>query len=1064
MEQILQKVHGSGRSCIAIHPSSEYVCIGGWDGFIKQYSYGLSNKSLSISNAMDSSSQYHDDPIHQISFCQSGDYFAICCEDGEAVLFRHPDCSVCSTLCKYDCAVSSIAFLPATHSFLLAMSSDHGTIKMVNALDCNTNHYEFNACTDGIRHIKFIPFAPDPFTTAREKYLAVAQCDGTFALWKLFKRALFDPDIKEMNQKVVQAHQFKDIFPKIKGGDVNQRLEFDSTKDGHLIAIPGNANVKILDTKNMKMKENISIAHRNATNCCVFNHYLESADTTEYILASSDIGGHVFISCITCDDDTFECKILDEIPGDAGICSIIWKSSTELLVTTMNSDVYKYTFEPKQPQPLASNNNHDDAAKKEEELITNKKKTDSDSEEDFDIDMDDGTGAPSPTKKVLKRSFEDSDSDASTPPPPTPPGNDVQDSVIAAVPDANPVVKENALETELAAAAEMFGDDLDAEEDMIDTNQIDDAATDMMMEDTGEDLDDFIVDKHKKEKEEDLNQNGTEYPLVQDTIYEEPFAHEPFVNGQTLYDEAGQRYLLFNKIGAVMVRKQDVSSNAMEMSNIMNSLHHGKYCIEIDFFDKWQYSRAVTIKSDHHFTCCDMNAHGLLLGSQPSTDGAEDDIKQSIVRYKPIARNGEYRSFCSEKDCEWNHRLPIGETCISVGLTPKYALIATNKRFLRILSIGGLQVKHVISLPKNVVHMTGTNNDDPDCNTIVITFDDLSLWILDLNENKKLYDGYCAVTNNTSCVTRVFVTGTQEHVQVVTVDSEHVVRVLCKSMFDWNWMAVLDVDQYLSTKYPDSEVATERPKGIWPVYFDGEEQCLMVMELKHLDYPIPSQNNGSCVLTNYKFSVPLMGVGVDEIDPMTNEPIIRFENREEGIMTKALLHQLDDSRKEKQNKKKLLKEYITLFNHSCKVNQQVLAYDIALHFLDSEKALSNAIKVAMHHELPLLAEQITNLTKQRMNSESGQVDDDDEDEGSNKENKNKRKNKVNAPSDRRRFGYKVNDVTTSMKHAKLTGKKRKNPGEADESPFAKKPKRNPFSCNTRSENDKKKITTRYLVG
>eukprot|EP00488_Nonionellina_sp_1-RS-2012_P004391 TRINITY_DN9873_c0_g1_i1.p1 TRINITY_DN9873_c0_g1~~TRINITY_DN9873_c0_g1_i1.p1 ORF type:complete len:119 (-),score=33.69 TRINITY_DN9873_c0_g1_i1:236-592(-) len=113
-------------------------------------------------------------------------------------------------------------------------------------------------------------------------------------------------------------------------------------------------------------------------------------------------------------------------------------------------------------------------------------------------------------------------------------------------------------------------------------------------------------------------------------------------------------------------------------NRIMSSLANGKYCIEIDFFDKSKYSRAVTIKSDHNFVYCDMNCAGLLLGSEPSTND-EDDMKQSIVRYKTISRNGEYRSFCSEKDCEWNHILPLGEVCVSVGLCNKYALIATNQ-------------------------------------------------------------------------------------------------------------------------------------------------------------------------------------------------------------------------------------------------------------------------------------------------------------------------------------------------------------------------------------------------
>ena len=161
MEQLLENVHEPGRCCIAIHPASKHMTIAGWNGLIKQYAYGLSSQSLSLSNPMDDSSQYHDDPIHEIAYCSSGDYFAICCEDGECVLFRHARCSVHSMLCKFDNPVSSISFLPEPHSFLFAMSSDHGVIKMVNAINCTQKYFEFQCCKDGVRHIKFIGHKPD---------------------------------------------------------------------------------------------------------------------------------------------------------------------------------------------------------------------------------------------------------------------------------------------------------------------------------------------------------------------------------------------------------------------------------------------------------------------------------------------------------------------------------------------------------------------------------------------------------------------------------------------------------------------------------------------------------------------------------------------------------------------------------------------------------------------------------------------------------------------------------------------------------------------------------------
>ena len=173
MERIVENAADAGRCCIAIH-SKEYFYTAGTDGVVKRYSHSLSGSSWQLSNTLDEADQYHDDPITEICFSASGDYFAVCCEDGQVALLRHPTNSVQSVLCKFDCGASSIAFdASSQYSFLLAMSSDTGTIKIVNALNYVSKYYEFCCHKDGVRHIRFIPFRPDAFKMSREKYIAV---------------------------------------------------------------------------------------------------------------------------------------------------------------------------------------------------------------------------------------------------------------------------------------------------------------------------------------------------------------------------------------------------------------------------------------------------------------------------------------------------------------------------------------------------------------------------------------------------------------------------------------------------------------------------------------------------------------------------------------------------------------------------------------------------------------------------------------------------------------------------------------------------------------------------
>ena len=466
----------------------------------------------------------------------------------------------------------------------------------------------------------------------------------------------------------------------------------------------------------------------------------------------------------------------------------------------------------------------------------------------------------------------------------------------------------------------------------------------MMDQDTGEDLGDFIVDQENENNDktsmddiyDDSPRRGGNRNRGREKVIYQQKVHKPFTNGATKYDDDGQRYLLFNEIGAVIVRKQDVSSNPMEMNNILSSLTNTKYSYEIEFFDKSRFTRAVVIKSDHHFTSCDVNSFGLLLGSTPqqqkdvvindgydieeAKDENEDIIKESIIRYKPISRNNEYRSFSSEKDCEWTSTLPMGEECVSVGLTRKYALVATNKRYLRVLSIGGLQTHQIIPLPKTVINIASNMN-----NVVVLTFEDLSFMVIDLDDtNNGSYQSKMCVTDNDASLSRVFIIGdSAKDWRIITVDSSNAVCMLTKNVM--NNAVLLDLNEYLNKKYPinDESMALSnnmRPKGIWPVYFDVEEQCLMVVELKYLETPIPSQStNDGFVLEDYKVSIPLLNMGKNEIDPMTQEEIVMFGNREEEIMRKDLLFKLNDNQKEKEHNKQKLKDYLMLFAHSCKV-------------------------------------------------------------------------------------------------------------------------------------------------
>merc|ERR1711933_4115 len=96
-----------------------------------------------------------------------------------------------------------------------------------------------------------------------------------------------------------------------------------------------------------------------------------------------------------------------------------------------------------------------------------------------------------------------------------------------------------------------------------------------------------------------------------------------------------------------------------------------------------------------------------------------------------------------------------------------------------------------------------------------IIFDDLSLWILDLNSNTTVYDGHCAVTNKEAQITRAFMVNDK----LITIDSEQIVRLLSNDTFGTQWIVILDICDCLDRKYgaKEQEMSDVRPKGVWPV-------------------------------------------------------------------------------------------------------------------------------------------------------------------------------------------------------------------------------------------------------
>ncbi|KAJ1978037.1 DNA polymerase alpha accessory factor Mcl1 [Dimargaris verticillata] len=205
--------------------------------------------------------------------------------------------------------------------------------------------------------------------------------------------------------------------------------------------------------------------------------------------------------------------------------------------------------------------------------------------------------------------------------------------------------------------------------------------------DTGSDLDDFIVDDtpsahdHHRPSRPDSHQRYTTAAMPIGSNYRSmrhAVPHPSFQPGAT--PSLGQRrFLSFNMIGSV------------------TSIDHDTHCtINVDFHDK-------SIHRDFHFTdhykynLASLGERGILFGTTVEKgDGADptSDDEPSMVSYRP------FESWAANSD--WLYKLPAGEDLIALSLSNTHAAVATSQGYLRIFSSSGLPVA-VLTMDPQVV-------------------------------------------------------------------------------------------------------------------------------------------------------------------------------------------------------------------------------------------------------------------------------------------------------------------------------------------------------------------------
>ena len=223
----------------------------------------------------------------------------------------------------------------------------------------------------------------------------------------------------------------------------------------------------------------------------------------------------------------------------------------------------------------------------------------------------------------------------------------------------------------------------------------------------------------------------------------------------------GRRFLLWNLTGMVLSRDENVFS-----------------AIEVEF-NSIEKHRPIRLTDHYSFSMAALTEEAVMFAST-SNNG-----NPSTIVYRPLASWAP--------NSEWQVQLDKGEEATAVALGHKFAAIATNKRYLRILSHTGAQ-RALVCIPGNLVALAAHGGylavamhagRAADANDQAVT-----LALYDLRESARPVKIASVPLPLSEGATLDWI-GFSESATLCTVDSAGIVRGCMKS-YQYEWVPLLD--------------------------------------------------------------------------------------------------------------------------------------------------------------------------------------------------------------------------------------------------------------------------------
>ncbi|XP_071962820.1 WD repeat and HMG-box DNA-binding protein 1-like [Antedon mediterranea] len=447
--------------------------------------------------------------------------------------------------------------------------------------------------------------------------------------------------------------------------------------------------------------------------------------------------------------------------------------------------------------------------------------------------------------------------------------------------------------------------------------------------------------------------DATQPPAQPKIIYEGPKVtplQKPFISGATPV-HLTCRFMKWNNVG--IVRSYDSEEESS---------------VDVEFHDS-SVHHALHIDNQLSYTMADLSTQAVVLASEKDE---EDNLSQLTCLH--------FGSWDTQK--EWNTSMPKGEEIKAVCLGWNWLAVGTDKRLIRMFSIGGVQLG-MFAIPGPIVTISGHGNQ------LIVVYhmgtgvpgdQCLGVKLLHLRGKKRqVITGEMLPITPKSTLTWL---GFSEEGTPVTGDSEGMVRMLSREMMSWV--------PIVNTK----TVAKSRSDHYWIVGVNEEQGQLRSIHCKGSTFP-PTLPRPSAIILPFQISV----CEIETEKGLLEEKLLKtklFSEHHKYIESQGYeTNEMNQSESVRDKQQYLMK----LFALACKSDREYRAVEICEQ-MESEHELSLAIKYASRLRRITLAQKLSELAKRRMEEK---MEEEEEEEWGDEEDETQYTNSYRKP-DRLKYG------------------------------------------------------------